>query len=263
LQQTNTTHPEPPAFEWLPHVDSTNSEALRRARQGRIEDALVLATDDQTAGRGRRGRAWTSRVGHSLCLSYIFRMDGLSGRPAPSVVCGWALAEALNARAWPVRLKWPNDLLAQGRKLGGLLCESHAVANTRWLVVGLGLNLRQWRSVDLDAALGGIGAVALEQMGTTDAPHPIDPLELARYLGGSLHTAMTAWGQHSLPTNWWRQARRFDAWRGQAVALQDEGQWRQAGRALGVDAAGRYRLATAAGLVTVDAGDLSLRQIAS
>ena len=126
-------------------VGSTNDEAKARARAGAVEGTLVWA-DEQTAGRGRRGRAWASPPGN-LYLSLIIRP-----RCAPAIaaqlgfVAALGLIEALAALAGPLldlRCKWPNDLLAGGRKIAGILLESETSAGNAidFVVIGVGVNL--------------------------------------------------------------------------------------------------------------------------
>ena len=118
---------------WFAELDSTNRLAADLARAG-APDGVVVGADHQTAGRGRRGRTWESRPGASLLVSVVLR-------PAPALVtlaAGVAAAEACEAVAGvAVELKWPNDLLLDGAKLGGILSELVGDA----AVVGLGLNL--------------------------------------------------------------------------------------------------------------------------
>src|SRR5215210_6960634 len=118
---------------WFAELDSTNRLAADLARAG-APDGVVVGADHQTAGRGRRGRTWESQPGASLRVSVILR-------PAPALVtlaAGVAAAEACERVAGVnVELKWPNDLLLDGAKLGGILCELVADA----AVVGLGLNV--------------------------------------------------------------------------------------------------------------------------
>ncbi|HUR23779.1 MAG TPA: biotin--[acetyl-CoA-carboxylase] ligase [Acidimicrobiales bacterium] len=118
---------------WFGELDSTNRLAADLARAG-AADGVVVGADHQTAGRGRRGRTWESRPGTSLLVSVVLR-------PAPALVtlaAGVAAAEACEAVAGiHVGLKWPNDLLLDGAKLGGILCELVGDA----AVAGLGVNL--------------------------------------------------------------------------------------------------------------------------
>jgi BirA family biotin operon repressor/biotin-[acetyl-CoA-carboxylase] ligase len=124
--------------------DSTNSRAIEWARAGAKHGSLVV-TDHQTAGRGRAGRSWFSIPNlASLLFSVIVRPNcqpeelGLL-----SLGAGVATARALNERKQSVKLKWPNDLTARGRKLGGILCESEIKAGrVEFAVVGIGINMR-------------------------------------------------------------------------------------------------------------------------
>ena len=114
--------------EVLARVDSTNAELMRRA-----QPQLALLAESQSAGRGRRGKAWASPPGANLYLSLSWPAPREAGLPlAMGLACAQALRDAR------LRVKWPNDLLAEGRKLGGLLVEvSGGVA-----VIGVGLNVR-------------------------------------------------------------------------------------------------------------------------
>jgi BirA family biotin operon repressor/biotin-[acetyl-CoA-carboxylase] ligase len=134
------------SLRYLPEVESTNDVALSLAATGAPDGTAVLA-DTQTAGRGRRGRAWHSPPASGLYLSVVLEAGELL--PALSVVtlaAGVAAAEAVRAASGlPVELKWPNDLVIgrPWRKLGGILCESSgAGGQLEAIVVGIGINLR-------------------------------------------------------------------------------------------------------------------------
>lgn len=121
-------------------IDSTQAELLRRGRAQ--PDASVLIADRQSAGRGRRGRAWVSPPGANLYLSMFRRVrGGVRAQAGLSLALGVAAAEAVRGFGIDaVGLKWPNDLLARGRKLGGLLVET--VGDGDGVIAGIGLNLR-------------------------------------------------------------------------------------------------------------------------
>lgn len=135
------------ALEVAWSIDSTNSELLRRPSPG--TGTAVLLAERQTAGRGRRGRAWTSPLAAHLTLSLSRTFGGgLASLGGLSLVAGIAVAEALHALGFAaVRLKWPNDLVvvdAAGalRKLGGLLVEGGGEhAGPARAVIGIGLNV--------------------------------------------------------------------------------------------------------------------------
>ena len=148
--------------EIVPAVDSTNTELMRRAREGRTAPTL-LVTEAQTAGRGRLGRDWhTTDAGVGGALTFSL---GLPLAPADwsglSLVVGVALAESLDAR---LRLKWPNDLWWQGRKLAGILIETAAGAGLAGLAgAGFGWLLGLGGAEDARVCALGMVSVAWAQ----------------------------------------------------------------------------------------------------
>ncbi len=126
-------------------IGSTNDEAKRLARLGAPEGTLVWATE-QTAGRGRRGWRWASPPGNLYC-SLLLRPGGAPGRAAQlGFVAALALGEALDrltGTALALRFKWPNDLLANGSKLAGILLESETApgGSIDFVAIGTGVNL--------------------------------------------------------------------------------------------------------------------------
>ena len=137
--------------EVLPVVDSTNTELMRRFKAGQIEPILLVA-EQQSAGRGRLGRQWHSQRGDSLMFSlglplYPVDWSGLS------LAVGVSLADSLDAANAPdtrIGLKWPNDLwlvtkhnhVTHERKLGGILVETATFEGQRYVVIGVGINVR-------------------------------------------------------------------------------------------------------------------------
>lgn len=128
----------------LASVSSTNDEARRLAEEEDEPAGLIVVAGEQTAGRGRGGRKWSSPAEAGVYLSMLFRPEALE--PAPvSILAGLGIARALDA-AFPdlhPAIKWPNDLYAGGLKLGGVLSEaSWSDGRPRYLVVGVGVNVR-------------------------------------------------------------------------------------------------------------------------
>lgn len=123
---------------WLDRCASTNTEALARAD---VPDLRAVATHEQLAGRGRLGRQWLSAP--AVCFSWIARPAfPLSTGGLLPLMTAVVLAEYCAALGVEATVKWPNDLLVDGRKLAGVLCEARA-DQTRWVAaVGIGLNLR-------------------------------------------------------------------------------------------------------------------------
>jgi BirA family biotin operon repressor/biotin-[acetyl-CoA-carboxylase] ligase len=126
-------------------VESTQSIAFAIAADGAPDRSVVVA-DSQAAGRGRRGRSWHDEPGASLLVSIILRPTLAAARlPTLSLTAAIAVAEALQeATGLTPRLKWPNDVLVEGRKIAGILLESRRGAMAPAVVaLGIGVNLRQ------------------------------------------------------------------------------------------------------------------------
>ncbi len=128
--------------EILPEIGSTNTELMRRAKDGKLEPTLLVA-EQQTAGRGRLGRDWidlTDRVENALPM-LTFSL-GLPMSPTSwsglSLAVGVSLARSL---ATSIQLKWPNDLWLNERKLGGILIETTSINSQRYAVIGVGINI--------------------------------------------------------------------------------------------------------------------------
>jgi BirA family biotin operon repressor/biotin-[acetyl-CoA-carboxylase] ligase len=136
------------AYEWHEECASTNDLAGARAREGAAQ-GLVVATERQSAGRGRLGRVWHSPAGENLYVSFVLRPT----RPAPEIppltlLAGAAVARAVAGLGLAPRLKWPNDVQLETsaggarRKVAGILTEmSSEGARVGHVVVGLGLNV--------------------------------------------------------------------------------------------------------------------------
>jgi BirA family biotin operon repressor/biotin-[acetyl-CoA-carboxylase] ligase len=133
--------------EVLASIDSTNAELMRRAVAG-APAGMCLAAEMQTAGRGRRGRPWHSALGESLTFSLLWRFDqGAAQLGGLSLAVGLAVLDALLdcglRDADRVGLKWPNDIVASGAKLGGVLIETQGdMLGPTSVVIGIGINLR-------------------------------------------------------------------------------------------------------------------------
>ncbi len=144
--------------DWPVHrygsIDSTNEEAKRLARAG-TQGPLWIVAAEQTAGRGRRGREWVSQEGNLFATLLI---DAPANAHQLCFVAGLAVAETIEALAPASKptLKWPNDVLLQGRKTAGILLEQQGDA----LAIGIGINLAQhpekteFPAISLKAAAG-------------------------------------------------------------------------------------------------------------
>jgi BirA family biotin operon repressor/biotin-[acetyl-CoA-carboxylase] ligase len=119
--------------EIVPQIDSTNTELMRRAKSGHVQPILLVA-EQQTAGRGRMGREW---VDGSLSFSLGLPLTATDWSGL-SLAVGLAVVGSLHPA---LQLKWPNDVLFQGRKLAGILIETMTVSGVRFAVIGVGVNI--------------------------------------------------------------------------------------------------------------------------
>ncbi|MGN0774435.1 MAG: biotin--[acetyl-CoA-carboxylase] ligase [Candidatus Ventricola sp.] len=130
---------------YFSEIDSTNRYAKTLAREGAAHGTLVLA-DTQTAGRGRRGRGWISPAGESVSMSLILRPDTPPAQVARlSLLTALAVANAIDrATGLDARIKWPNDIVVEGRKVCGMLLEMDATQEkVESVVAGVGINVHQ------------------------------------------------------------------------------------------------------------------------
>lgn len=231
-------------------LDSTNSALLRRIDTG-LADRSVCLAEQQSAGRGRRGRPWRMPLAGGLALSLYRRFDGaLASLAGLSLVAGLAAAETLAACGVAgVGLKWPNDLVARGAKLGGVLVELGGEAlGPCHAVIGVGINLR------LGTTLAAIGQPAIDL--ATLGPPPPRSLLAARLIA-ALERAIDEFAQVGLGPFAARYA-RLDVLRGQPVQVLHAGGSRP-GIARGIDARGALRVAFDEGERAIDSGEVSVR----
>ncbi len=130
-------------------IDSTNTEA-RRAAQAEGCDRLVIVADRQTAGKGRRGRSWESEAIGNLYFSVLLRPE-LPTEKAPMVtlVMAYSVADVIRTHLPNVQIKWPNDLVVDGKKLCGILTEMHLKENRiEDVIIGVGINVNGSRFSD-------------------------------------------------------------------------------------------------------------------
>jgi BirA family transcriptional regulator, biotin operon repressor / biotin---[acetyl-CoA-carboxylase] ligase len=239
----------------LRRTTSTNERARALAAAGAPHGALVTAAE-QTAGRGRQGRTWTAPAGSSLLCSVLIRdpplllplaagvavadaVDAAAAvADAASVTSAAASAAAVDAAAQPAAIKWPNDILVDGRKVAGILVEGRP--QEHWAVVGIGLNVAV-NEADFPPELAGrAGTLGLG----ADLIEPMLQTLLARlehWIGADAEAVLAA-------------VRARDALLGRRV------RWAGGeGRGDGVDGDGRLVVLTPdGGRVTLDAGEVHL-----
>lgn len=226
-------------------LDSTNSEALRLARTGERGPLWVVARE-QSAGRGRRGRTWISAPGNLTASLLLTEMLTPAVAATLGFVACLAVHEACVALAPGVRftLKWPNDVLANGGKVAGLLLESEACGPRLAIVTGFGVNLAAApEKTEFPAvSLAGLGhAVAAEAF----------LARLSDACAGGLETWRSGQGFADIRRLWLDRARGI----GQPVCVR-VGERIESGVFETLDEQGRLMLRTASGSVAVSAGDV-------
>lgn len=254
------------SIEVVAQTDSTNTQLLQRARAGDASPSVMVALE-QTAGRGRQGRRWLAEPGASLTFSLALpwqatrASDAAQGLSGLSLAVGVALAEALDPA---VRLKWPNDLWLDGRKLGGILIEVAPVAGSatqRVVVIGVGLNIGE-AAVALGRSMSSATPPAGPVPVDVAALCEVEPLATAAQVFERVVPALAQAWLAFAPTGWPAFAARFarrDALSGQAVQLWQGGVQIDAGTARGVDGQGRLLVHTAHGLQAWSSGEVSVR----
>jgi BirA family biotin operon repressor/biotin-[acetyl-CoA-carboxylase] ligase len=234
-------------------ADSTNTLLLREAAAG-APSGKVVAVEWQSAGRGRRGRAWHAGVGEALAFSLLWRFErGAGALSGLSLAVGVALARALRDRgAADIALKWPNDVLWRGRKLAGILIElaGDALGPTA-AVIGVGVNVRL-----SDATRARIGQPAADlEAACGEAP---DRNRLLADVLARLADVLDDFGRDGFPPlrgEW----QRWHAYRDRPVVLQLPDGTRAQGLARGVAEDGSFLLETRAGVKRYHGGEISLR----
>jgi BirA family transcriptional regulator, biotin operon repressor / biotin---[acetyl-CoA-carboxylase] ligase len=230
----------------LAECDSTNARLLARA-EADAPSGTVVVTERQTAGRGRMGRAWYSDQSASLTFSLLWRLPPGTALGGLSLAVGVAVAEALrDLGVAQVALKWPNDILRDGRKLGGILIEL-ASGSASAAVIGIGVNVRLPSGLPDEVRQS---AAALEC--------DVDRNALLARLLGSLHGVLhdfAGGGFAAIRQRWLG----LNAHAGATVRIVSAFVPPVDGRCLGVDNDGALLLETATGMRRIISGDVSLR----
>ena len=131
-------------WQFLTETDSTNEEISRRLADHPSEQGLIVLADSQTGGKGRLGRTWYSAPGTGVYISTLIRPNLPPEQlPILTLMAGLATVIAVNEfTSNRAQLKWPNDLLLNGKKIAGVLCEYHP-NNIPAVVIGIGINVNQ------------------------------------------------------------------------------------------------------------------------
>jgi BirA family biotin operon repressor/biotin-[acetyl-CoA-carboxylase] ligase len=249
--------PSPADFSWHiehhPSLDSTNTRAreeiLRRWGGGQSPplpvEGLVILADRQTRGRGQHDRPWVSPPGGLYCSAVVEQVPA-QYRHLLALIAGVAIADLLEQAN--VKLRWPNDLMLQGKKLGGVLCESVAMG-TRWAgIIGIGLNITTAASAFPPELQPIATSLAIEGLTLP----PLDQLS-ARLLD-ALSVRLRQCSQDGI-TSIIQRARQLDSLNGHEVSAESE-TGRITGIAAGIDDEGGLMLQVGAGSVHLQVASL-------
>ena len=243
-------------IEILNSAPSTNTLLLQRATQGAAH-GTVLAVEWQSSGRGRMGKTWHSALGNALTFSLLWRFElGLSSLAGLSLAAGVALIRALHSFGLDhVKLKWPNDVLSEERKLAGILIEAQGdMLGPSTVVIGIGLNLSLPLTLpQLDQAVTALTDLVAEAdvaMPERNALFAEILLELQNVL-----QEFSAHGFAALRTEW----EGYHAWQNKKVNVLLPDGTSVYGQAIGVNEHGALRLAMGQEIRVFHSGEISLK----
>ncbi len=242
--------------EWVERIGSTNQALLDAVQRGeRLPSGYVLAAVEQTAGRGRHGRRWVARPGRDLTFSFLLWLN----RP-PVHRASLLQATALGVSDWlrdrhrlSAGVKWPNDVLVQGRKICGVLAEQGPVVGPAGepVVVGVGLNLNA--TAEELACIDRPATSVFVETGSTSSVQSVLPDVLA-----AIQRRLVAWergGFAALREDWMRRC--ADVGRTVRVVNTQTNSPERIGRVVGFGEAGEMLLRQADGsVVSVWSGDV-------
>jgi len=251
LRPLLNTHDLGQELHWYEELGSTNDRAKELAEEGAEHGEVVIA-EAQTAGRGRRGRSWVSPPRKNLYFSVVLRPELPPARaPELTLVASVALCDALRLAGVEAGIKWPNDLLASGRKIAGVLTELAAEPDrVHWAVLGAGVNVNARRE-DFPEELRDEATSVLIERGQP-APRAL--------LAAACFTALEDWLDRHAEEGF---GPIREAWRARTVTLGREVVAKADGREIAgtaedIDETGALLVRGPAGLERVLAGDVKL-----
>lgn len=235
-------------FEYVEQTGSTNQDLLEKAAS--LPEFYVLATNFQTAGRGRMQRSWEAEAGSSIMASILLRprFSDPSGIGWLSLLAALAIGRSLGSVGVECSIKWPNDVLVSGKKVSGILAE--ASSNLEEVVIGFGINVFQSRNeLPFDQATSLVletnVSIDRDQLLATLIQNIKDLyLQLSEFAGDAQASGLRA------------QLIEYSATIGHQVSVQLPGDKKIIGIAKDIDATGRLVVVSNGEIVAVSAGDV-------
>lgn len=258
LKSLADRHPLVSSVEVMSSIESTNSYLLSQKASSLFAGKIVIA-EMQTSGKGRRGRTWQSPFGRNIYLSLGWRVtEGISALEGLSLAVGVVIVQILNNLAVrDIELKWPNDLIWRGRKLGGILIELDGdLSGDCNVVVGVGLNVdmsdQDYQAIDQPW-------VDLKEIALESGCNPLDRTDLASQLIVALVDAVSTYSEKGFEEY-------QDAWNAHNYSKNKEititsGQSSVSGIHRGVSETGALILETQGQITLHNGGELSLRLV--
>jgi len=242
-------------FDLVFSTGSTNADAMAKGRDG-LERYLCIA-EHQSAGRGRRGKAWVSPLGSNIAMSMLWSFSaGIAALEGLSLVVAILVVDALKACGYTgLGVKWPNDILMSASKLAGILIEiSGDTAGPCKVVIGVGINVN----------IPAVSAASIDQSFTDlSANLEVSPdrNRVIAALIASLQVGLMEFSQAGF-SSFARRWNEVDVYKGRPVEIVS-GSNRQTGVSLGVSETGALLLQTESGPVSISGGEImpSLRPV--
>jgi BirA family biotin operon repressor/biotin-[acetyl-CoA-carboxylase] ligase len=223
-------------FQHFADIDSTNAEAMRQAEAG-ASLPIWISADLQTGGKGRRGREWVSKKGNLYCTGMYSHSGDLASAAKLSFVAALAVADTLAHYIDTdlIQIKWPNDVLVDGKKISGILLESGTSKSGVIVAIGIGINLVNHPKDTETAATHMLEHVPFEKLNNPEpvftGPEPVMALLAARfehwrdiYLNEGFASIRSAWTARAVGINQTVSARLSNRTiTGTAMGLDNDG----------------------------------------
>ena len=254
LQETLSSLPLG-GIRFFDSIGSTNDEALKWASEDAPDLSLVVS-DEQTAGRGRSDRKWFTPAGSALAFSLILRPSDVELEHPTRITGLGALAviESLRFLSGVSQIKWPNDILIDGKKVAGILVESNWLGNTLdGYVLGLGVNVLKSSVPTLENIAFPATSIEDNSDGKT-----IDRVELLKGILSALIKWRNKLGEDVFTKAWENSL----AYRGERITVSRDGQSPKTGELIGLNPSGNLQIRTLNGeMQEIHFGEIHLRPV--